>query len=66
MAKSKNLTDEEKRIFLSALHREWKICEKIDREKTSDEVIPLVPIVDEIVRKVISSPLWKGDKDGER
>ena len=62
----KGFTDSEKRIFLSALSREWKICEKIDRENTSDEVIPLVPIVDEIVRKVVSSSLWKGEKDGER
>lgn len=66
MAKSKGFTDYEKRIFLSAMTKEWKVCEKIDKEMTAEEGVYLVPIVDEIVRKVVASSLWKGDKDGER
>ena len=64
MAK-KCLTDNEKRIFLSAMTKEWKMCEKIDKENTSEEGVLLVPIVDEIVRKVISSPIWKGANNAE-
>lgn len=64
MAKVKGFTDYEKRIFLSAMTKEWKVCEKVDKEMTAEEGIFLVPIVDEIVRKVISSPLWKGTQDG--
>ena len=53
------LTDNEKRIFLSAMSKEWKVCEEIDKKNANQtEVQPLVPIVDEIVRKVVSA-LWK-------
>lgn len=54
-----SLTDNEKRIFLSAMAKEWKVCEEIDKKNANQtEVQPLVPIVDEIVRKVVGA-LWK-------
>ena len=56
---AKKLTDNEKRIFLSAMHKEWKVCEEIDKKSTGEDKVQLVPIVDAIVQKVISSPLWK-------
>lgn len=43
-------TDEEYRILLSALSRERKLCEEID--KRFEHGIPIVPIVDSIERKI--------------
>ena len=53
-----NLTDTEKRIFLSAMQKEWKLCEEIDKKNDGNNV-PLVPVVDSIVQKVVKSKLWK-------
>lgn len=43
------LEDYEKRLLFSALHREKKICEKIDKECTGK--IKLKPIVESLERK---------------
>lgn len=51
------LTDTEKRIFLSAMAKEWKLCEEMDK-KSSDSDLKLVPVVDGIVQKVMKG-LWK-------
>ena len=51
------LTDEEQRIFLAAIAREKKICEKADAE-WSNENVNLVRICNEIERKV-KAALWK-------
>lgn len=56
MAKSV-LTDTEKRIFLSAMSKEWKMCEEIDK-KNPDAEIKLVPVVDKIIQKVMKI-LWR-------
>lgn len=57
---SRRLTDNEKRIFLSAMQKEWKMCEEIDKKNESNkEAVPMVPIVDSIIQKVINSNLWK-------
>lgn len=54
-----NFTDTEKRIFLSAISREEKICKEIDSEKVDDgNVILLVPICKSIERKV-KKTLWE-------
>lgn len=51
------LTDQEQRIFLSAMTREEKICKEIDHApdytmKPNTDVVQLVPIVKSIERKV--------------
>lgn len=57
-----SLTDGEKRIFLSAMHREEKVCEKLDEEyKGYTKGTPLVPMCREIVRKVRAA-LWDEQK----
>jgi hypothetical protein len=49
-------TYDEKCIFLSAIGRERRICQGLD-EEPDIKVKPLVPIVDEIERKV-KAVLW--------
>lgn len=57
---SRRLTDHEKRVFLSAMQKEWKMCEEFDKKNESNkEAVPMVPIVDSIIQKVINSNLWK-------
>lgn len=54
------LTDSEKRIFLAAMGREKKICERIDeecRDISGQYDIRLVKVCDEIIRK-IKGALW--------
>ena len=52
------LSDEEKRIFLSAMGKERVICKQIDIDKVDDGSIKkLVPIVNTIERK-IKKVLW--------
>ena len=54
------LTDTEKRIFSAAMCRERRICEQVEKEWAhipSDMGMPLVPVVDEIERKVRTT-LW--------
>lgn len=50
------LTYDEKCIFLAAMGRERRICQEMDEEHEL-KVKPLVPIVDEIERKV-KAVLW--------
>lgn len=50
------LTYDEKCIFLSAIGRERRICEELDEESELAQK-PLVPIVNEIERKVMTV-LW--------
>ena len=53
------LTDTEKRIFLSAMSREEKVCKSIDDEKVNDGTgIRLVPVCRSIERKV-KKTLWR-------
>lgn len=49
-------TDDEKRIFLASVAREMRVCEVIDSEKTK---VKLVPILERVKDKVLSSSLWK-------
>lgn len=58
------LTYDEKCIFLSAIWKERYLCQKMDEECEDSEVKAklLVPIVDEIKRKVMAV-LW-GENDG--
>ena len=61
-SKKETLTDTEKRIFLSAMGRERRVCEQLEKESAhipADRKIPLVPVVDEIERKV-KTVLWGG------
>lgn len=54
------LTDTEKRIFSAAMSRERRICEQVEKECAhipADRKMPLVPVVDEIERKVRTT-LW--------
>ena len=60
-SKKEILTDTEKRIFLSAMGRERRVCEQLEKESAhipADRKIPLIPIVDEIERKV-KTVLWR-------
>lgn len=64
------LTYDEQLIFLSAMRRERSVCEKIDKRwanESGDDHTLLVPIVDEIERKV-KEALWssKNDNDNRR
>lgn len=52
-------TDDEKRMFLTSLAREMKICEQVDIECPNAK-IKLVPIIHSIQEKVLRSSLWKG------
>lgn len=55
------LTDTEQRIFLSAMERERKICERLDNDKADDGTCKmLVPVVDSIERKVKSALFERG------
>lgn len=56
-AQPEALTDDEQRIFLAAMAREKKICEKVDAE-WSNENNNLVRICNAIERKV-KAALWK-------
>ena len=56
-SKIEPLTDEEQRIFLSAMRREKEICEKIDRDLGGKEYYFLSRICKEIERKV-KDALW--------
>ena len=56
-----NFTDEEKRMFLTSLARERKICEQVDIEYPNAK-IKLVPIIHSIKKKVLNSSLWKEDE----
>ena len=63
-SKKETLTDTEKRIFLSAMGRERRVCEQLEKESAhipADRKIPLVPVVDEIERKV-KTVLWGGGR----
>lgn len=54
------LTDIEQRIFLAAISREEKVCEKVDEELTfpkAENYIDLVPVCRSIERKV-KKALW--------
>lgn len=55
------LTYDEKCIFLAAMGRERRICQEMDEEPELKQK-PLVPIVDEIERKV-KTVLW-GENNG--
>jgi len=55
------LTYDEKCIFLAAMGREKRICQELD-EEPEIKAKPLVPIVDEIERKV-KAVLW-GENNG--
>lgn len=55
------LTYDEKCIFLAAIGRERRICKEMDEEPEL-KAKPLVPIVDEIERKV-KAVLW-GENNG--
>lgn len=45
-------TDNEYRIFLSAMSREEKICKKLDEEMKGEDTVDLVPICKSIERKI--------------
>lgn len=56
--KTRQLTDDEKRIFLKAMDREKEICKKIDEQSTNASYEnSLTKICREIERKV-KSALW--------
>ena len=59
--KAPTLTYDEKCIFLAAMGREKRICQELD-EEPEIKAKPLVPIVNEIERKVIAV-LW-GENNG--
>ena len=53
------LTDQEQRIFLSAMSREEVVCKQIDIDKVDDgSTLKLVPICKSIERKV-KKVLWR-------
>ena len=54
-AEHEPLTDREQRIFLSAMHREMKVCKEVDEEYPRKD--SLVKVCKEIERKVRST-LW--------
>ena len=50
------LTDAEQRIFLSAMEREFEVCEEIDCEAVGEGCeVMLVKICEEIKRKVMGA-----------
>lgn len=52
------LTYKEQLIFLSAMSREKEICKNLDKEQPEPPSFLLVPICEEIVRKV-KATLWQ-------
>lgn len=58
-------TDDEKRMFLTSLAREMKICEQVDIEYPNAK-IKLVPIIHSIKEKVLKSSLWEVKADDNR
>ena len=55
------LTSKEKRIFLSAMTREFRAQERCEREGCDSSL----SVVDDVIRKVINSYLWKGNEYGK-
>lgn len=53
-------TDKEKRIVLSMICRERKICKELDKEDNSIDSICLTALVDSIEYKIKHSKLWLG------
>lgn len=57
-SKGELFTDDEKRMFLTSLAREQRVCEQVDIEYPNAK-IKLVPIIHSIKEKVLNSSLWK-------
>ncbi len=57
LKESDNMTYEEQCIFLAAMRREYKLCEKIDKNQDLPRENSLTFICKEIVRKV-KATLW--------
>ena len=57
-----HFTDSEKRIFLSAMSREMKICKEVCKD--GDHVVYLPNVVASIESKVKRSELWKEGDEG--